>query len=263
MEGPKDPIKRSPHVRRPGLVIGLVLAGALVAGATLFARLRLGPGGPCEYKTPMCSEGRVCALLVEGQGRCLGLEDERTPMTPPFDPGATFACRQGPRPAKGSHAFGTDVFAVDLMPSPDVAEVTVRAPVAGEVTVFDGCDERDASANAKHTSRCGLGYGNQVKIWDGTNLVLLGHLAKVSVKDGTRVAKGDPLGIAGVSGDAGARHVHLVATRPGPNDDLAAIRRTAGWKGMTAVRASLDLPGGPVAFDALPCGPDAPFLTTP
>lgn len=226
--------------RKGSAVVGvLFLLIAATAGGILAVRAKFGPAKACDYGAPEpgCVANEICAVSVGGQGRCLNFTAQTEPMAPPFPHGATFTCRQGPRSAKDkSHAWATDVYAVDLMPASILAEAVVVAPVDGEARVYDRCEERDASPKAQNTSNCGAGYGNHVRIWDGTDLVLLGHLARVTVKDGAPVKRGDPIGVAGVSGAAGARHVHLVVTRLRPGDHIGTILTSVGHKGGVVTR---------------------------
>lgn len=237
--------------------MGLTAAGALAV------RAKFGPAQACDYgatdaNAKTCAEHTICAVSVGGQGRCLPFAKQTEPMTPPL---RTFTCRQGPHSAKDkSHAWGTDVYAVDLMPPAEEKEAVVYAPVDGEAQIYDRCEERDASPDAKNSTTCGAGYGNHVRIWDGTDLVLLGHLARIDVKQGATVKRGDPIGVAGVSGSAGARHVHLVVTRLRPGDHIGTILGSPGHKGGVAVDGMLrakkvgsDAVTTP-AFDELACG---------
>jgi murein DD-endopeptidase MepM/ murein hydrolase activator NlpD len=124
---------------------------------------------------------------------------------------------------------------VDLVSPLGSAASEIVAPVGGDAYIFDGCDERNDRPDAHNDSRCGLGYGNHVKIWDGTNIYLLGHLSQIRVQQG-RVAPGQVIGVEGVSGAAGHRHVHLTVTRPGTDDDVRHLLSTPGFKGPTPVR---------------------------
>jgi hypothetical protein len=147
-----------------------------------------------------------------------------------------FWCSQGARsPAGRSHSFVGDVYAVELVSPPGSTASEIVAPVGGDAYVFDGCEERDNKPEAHNDSKCGLGYGNHVKIWDGTNIYLLGHLSQVRVQQG-RVAPGQVIGVEGVSGAAGHRHVHLTVTRPGPGDDVRRLLSTPGFKGPIPAR---------------------------
>jgi hypothetical protein len=105
--------------------------------------------------------------------------------------------------------------------------------------VFDDCAERDSEATAHNNSPCGLGYANHVKIWDGKNIYLFGHLARVLARPGP-IHRDEVLGVMGCSGAAGHRHVHFSVTRPAPDDDVEKILATPGWWGHVPVRYRLN-----------------------
>gem|GEM_PF-6051997 len=147
-----------------------------------------------------------------------------------------------------THSFQGDLFALDLASASPSGGVTIVSPVDGTAYVYDECEERDSGADAHNDSRCGLGYGNHVKVWDGTNIYLFGHLARVQVKPGP-IRRDAVLGQMGCSGAAGHRHVHLTVTRPRPGEDVERILATPGWKGQTPVRYRL------VARDAVTKAP--------
>lgn len=246
------------------IVAGLFGAIALTAGGFLGLRSAYGPSRTCDYIETAggraCRENEICAVGVGGQGRCLLITQQNDAMAPPFPRDVPFACTQGPlAPPDRSHAWATDVWAVDLAPREDVAEAQVVSPIDGEVHVHDSCEERDASARAGYDSPCGATYGNHVRIWDGTDLVLLGHLARVEVADGERVRRGQRIGLAGASGKAGSRHVHLVVTRLRPGDHIGVLLGSPGHKGGVVTKGLLRVTGVDAAtpevraFDALGC----------
>lgn len=191
------------------------------------------------------------------------MEEIDAPMRAPFADAQGFSCIQGPRSAfSRPHAFRQDVFAVDLASTGEDPGVVV-APIDGDATVYDGCDERDNGRDAHHSSRCGQGYGNHVRIWDGQTMVLLAHLSKVTIKPGL-VQAGQPVGIEGASGDAATRHVHMSVTRPaGKGADVRALLATPGATGSVPVRFRLtvrDRSDGTVAvrdIDQLGCNENA------
>lgn len=217
-----------------------------LAGTLLLVACRREP--TCDYAAPHCEPDRVCAFVSPERSQCVTYAQSQQPMPAPLQPGDTFWCSQGGRSAPGrTHSMQGDLFALDLA-SPREGAVDVVAPVEGDAHVFDGCEERAADAQAHNDSRCGLGYGNHVKIWDGENLVLLAHLARVRIGNG-HVRRGDVVGVMGISGAAGHRHVHVTVTRPRPGEDLATILRTPGWKGGAPVRY-------PLATDSMYAYPD-------
>ncbi|MBX3185420.1 MAG: M23 family metallopeptidase [Labilithrix sp.] len=195
----------------------------------------------CDYDEPGCPETEVCAFVEKTRSACVPFASREEPLAPPFAPGSWFACTQRARSAaKRSHSFVGDIFAIDLIGPKEASVVVVVAPLSGEVHVFDGCNEREAGPDAFNDSKCGLGYGNHVKIWDGSDIVMLAHLAEVRVARG-RIAKGDVVGIAGVSGQAGKRHVHMTTTRPAPGEDPQRLLETPGFKGPVPVRTRLSM----------------------
>ncbi len=216
---------------------------------------------PCDYAQPRCGANQVCAFVKKGDARCISYAEEAAEVAAPFRPGTAFWCSQGGRSAAGrTHSFGGDVYALDLA-SPDEGEVEVTSPMDGVAYVFDGCDERRAERTATNNSTCGLGYGNHVRIWNGRDIYLLGHFARVRVKPG-RVRRGEVLGVMGCSGAAGHRHIHLSVTRPQVSDDIEKLLATPGWKAELPVRFRLSAHSAEGAAidswsDAYPCADEA------
>lgn len=208
----------------------------------------------CDYEMPSCPTAEACAFVERDRAACVAIGVLDTPLGSPFRAAQRFACTQRARSDAGrTHSFVGDLFAVDLASARDAKSVEIIAPVSGEASVFDGCDaERADAPEARNDSRCGLGYGNHVKIWDGTNLVMLAHLSQVRVKNGP-VKRGDLLGIEGVSGSAGQRHVHVTVTRLRPDDDVHKILASPGWKGQVPVRWKLDVVPQATWVDELSC----------
>lgn len=206
----------SNDVKASILIVACVLVATCAVAACSKAK------SDCDYQNPSCGDGRVCAFVERDQSRCIAFVDATLDLQPPFKSGQQFWCSQGGKSPRGrTHSFQGDLFALDL-PSTSPGDVEVVSPVAGTAYVFDGCDEREAGANAHNDSRCGLGYGNHVKIWDGSNIYLFAHLATVRVAPGP-VQRDRVLGIMGCSGAAGHRHVHITVTRPLAGDDVEKI----------------------------------------
>ncbi len=222
---------------------------------------------PCDYAHASCDPGHVCVRTDASKTECVLTDELDQPLRAPFVDGHAFGCSQGPRSALGrTHSFRSDVFAVDL-PSRGPEAGVVVAPLDGEAFVFDGCAdpaERADAADARNDSRCGAGYGNHVKIWDGQTMVLLAHLSRVTIKDGI-VRAGQPVGVEGVSGAAGHRHVHMSVTRPA-KPELGEVRKiltTPGWVGRIPMRFRLTVRDAAEAavkvrgVDDLQCSDDA------
>ncbi|MBS2015894.1 MAG: hypothetical protein JST00_23605 [Deltaproteobacteria bacterium] len=208
----------------------------------------------CDYTKPACGEGQACAFVERDRATCVEIGTADLALGAPFRAKQRFSCTQRARSDAGrTHSFVGDLYAVDLASARDTRTTEVVAPLAGEAFVFDGCEaERADDPNARNDSRCGLGYGNHVKIWDGRHLVMLAHLARATVKNGP-VKRGDVIGIEGVSGGAGQRHVHVTVTRPRAEDDVRKILTTPGWKGKVPVRWRLDIAPAPAWVDELAC----------
>jgi hypothetical protein len=199
---------------------------------------------PCAYdpRDESCGPHAVCALVERDRSpRCVPFATEEAPLAPPFAPGRPFWVGQPGRSPEGrSHSWKNDLYAVDFVPLRTAREEIVTAPVDGEARVFDGCEERDRGPDSLNDTPCGLGYGNHVRIWDGRNLLLIAHLASVSIQDGP-VRRGQPLGWAGSSGRAGYRHVHVSVSRPIPGQPPEVILREPGWVGPIPTRVRYEV----------------------
>jgi hypothetical protein len=227
-------------------------------------------GPACDYAHPSCEPGHVCARVDGKKTECTLIDEEDAPLRAPFVDGHAFGCSQGPRSALGrTHSYHNDIFAVDL-PSKGADAGIVVAPMDGEAFVFDGCNdgnERTDRADVKNDTRCGLGYGNHVKIWDGTMMILLAHLSKVTIKNGV-VHAGQPIGVEGASGAAGFRHVHMSLSRTTRGEDVRKMLSTPGWVGHIPMKFRLTVrerDGGPVVvrgIEELGCSDDPTLRTT-
>lgn len=193
----------------------------------------------CDYEHASCQPGETCAFVEGGSAKCVAFSEEPLELSPPLRRDAPFWCSQGGRSKAGhSHSFQGDLFALDLAATSTSDPVELVAPIDGTAYVYDECEERSSDAKAFNDSKCGLGYGNHVKIWDGRNIYLFGHLARALVKPGP-VKRDDAIGVMGSSGAAGSRHVHVTVTRPNPGQDPSEILKTPGITGDVPVRYRL------------------------
>jgi hypothetical protein len=219
---------------------------------------------PCDFARDNCRIGQACAFVAPGKPpECVETSELDVELMPPFTPGQEFWCSQAGRSSAGrTHSFQHDLFALDLASqSPD--PVAIVAPVAGEATVFDDCDdERDSSSIANNDSDCGAGYGNHIRIWDGHRIFLLAHLARIDIHNGP-VERGQRVGLMGCSGRAGHRHVHFAITTLGKHDNRATILASPAATGSIPVRAKIlarrpdDEIGTPLWQDLFECSPTA------
>ena len=78
----------------------------------------------------------------------------------------------------------------------------VLASADGKIKIWKCCNHK--SGNCK----CGLGFGNQVRIYHEGYFTFYSHLSKIFVKEGDFIKQGDVIGVAGKTGLAGNIH-HL------------------------------------------------------
>ncbi|AIL65323.1 Peptidase family M23 [Rickettsiales bacterium Ac37b] len=78
---------------------------------------------------------------------------------------------------------------------------------------------------------CGNGYGNHVRILhpDGY-LTIYAHLSYITIKDKSYVKIADKIGIEGVSGNAGKRHLHFGLHLP---ENIQQIAQEPGYTGIS------------------------------
>lgn len=237
---------------------------AAIVVVVVVASLRCTRSKNCDYAANNCASGTICAHVEGTTAECVPYVERSSKVRVPVV--ESIWCSQGGRSARArSHSFAGDIYAVDIVPASVAADVAVVAPVGGTLYVFDDCDaERDSTVEANNTSRCGLGYGNHVKIWDGEHVFLLAHFARIEARAG-EIKAGERLGTVGVSGAAGHRHVHLTLSKFSASDDRERVLATAGWKASVPVRFRLDVASKYNAAwtDELPCGDNrdvAPLL---
>ncbi|OZG32054.1 MULTISPECIES: M23 family metallopeptidase [Rickettsieae] len=161
---------------------------------------------------------------------------EKTPLLAkmklafPFQKNHKIKCIQGSLQMGRSHSHDAIKFALDFASLPDSSDGTVVASEDGIAYIYDKC-------NNPHYSNitlddCGSGYGNHVRIvHQGIYISLYGHLSKILVKNGQVVKKYEPIGIEGMSGNAGVRHLHFSVHKP--YEDINQIIANPGWTGKS------------------------------
>jgi len=78
----------------------------------------------------------------------------------------------------------------------------ILASTDGQVKIWRCCNHK--SGNCK----CGLGFGNQIRLYNDEYFTFYAHLGKIFVKNGQFVKQGQVIGLAGNTGLAGTVHLH-------------------------------------------------------
>lgn len=177
-------------------------------------------GGPS-----VCASGTVCVNMRRDHAECMTvpaeapIEDLAVPVDAATEVFLTHC------PGEGSHSWANAFWALDLDSAYDGAPATIRASAPGVAYVFPQGETCPAPAGTPARTQeqpCGEGWGNHVKVFHGGGyFTLYAHLARVDVRDGQQVQRGEPLGVEGATGMAGHRHVHWSVQRlpgAGPNE---------------------------------------------
>ncbi|MBC87155.1 MAG: hypothetical protein CL677_08225 [Bdellovibrionaceae bacterium] len=177
-----------------GLVVSLFCSQSILASEVR-----------CKYGQPSsCPEGQFCINSNKDLAVCRSQTKSPKFIDFPFGPNIPVWCDQGNlTPAGNSHTWVNTAFALDLHSKrSQPSEATVHAVFSGKVIAYSECN----SVNDK----CGLGFGNQVKILntDG-RMAFYAHLKNVFVKTGNSVNLGDPIGTEGMTGWTGKNNPHL------------------------------------------------------
>jgi hypothetical protein len=132
----------------------------------------------------------------------------------PFAAGYESQCVQGVA-GPYSHQGVSTYYDVDF-DTPNDRDVPLFAPAPGVARVHD-----DPAS--------GFGLHVNIDLGDGTYIVL-GHLARIQVLDGARVAEGTFLGFEGTTGNSTGDHVHIGRHRGDPALDAARGTSIEGLK---------------------------------
>ncbi len=225
----------------------------------------------CKYLDPdACSgsapgrprnSGQVCIYVEPGKTECRPVIEAPSPLVAfPFDGDAEITCDQGNLSPEGnSHRFHNTSFALDLATKKGAPAGTLLAGLDGEVLSYAGCSTEN--------DRCGEGFGNHVRIFADSGVVLLyAHMASVEVKSGTRVKRGQVIGREGMTGSTGTdnRHLHLSAHFDWRAQGLD-FWKPDGWT-PSSIPFRLELKGGSLDSRKIRCrraGGEAPRLCGP
>jgi murein DD-endopeptidase MepM/ murein hydrolase activator NlpD len=154
----------------------------------------------------------------------------------PFDKNTEVICTQSPKNPYGSHSFSNSLYAIDLATPYDRPASVVRASADGKAFVFNDCKTPEGNPSKTEIDRCGLGWGNHVRILHKDGIVsFYVHLESIMVNDGDRVVAGQALGIEGATGLAGHRHLHWDVHRLNGSNvaDWEKVLSNPGWGGAS------------------------------
>jgi len=180
----------------------------------------------------------------------------------PVPAGARVFCTQGVLGAgTATHSTCSEDrrFALDLASSAFEAPHLVLAAADGVAYGWRGCSSTDLNHDPPD-ARCNLGLGNVIRVRHAAGLFTqYAHLSAILIVPGQTVQRGDPIGVEGNSGAAGARHIHFSLHRgdaerlePAPSLPMRRLRaRGAGARGtrlldsLTMVCNEATAGGGP------------------
>ncbi len=132
----------------------------------------------------------------------------------------------------------------------------VTASADGVAYGWGGCKSSDLMFQDGYDS-CNFGWGNYVRVQhEGGVFTQYAHLAAIFVDAGQKVRKGEPLGIEGNSGGAGAKHIHFSVHRGkalegGPSVPFTSLATATGVQSSESLRCGFwPTDGKPIAETA-------------
>jgi predicted esterase len=211
----------------------------MIAASISFA-LALGCSLPAQDCPPdqMCvAEWDAARRLCPSEGRCVPRPaPTRRELWLPFPAGDRVICGKGALAHDTSHnaCVASTRFAFDLISSAYDPPHLVVAAEDGTARVRGGCPSTDLNDQPAGEDRCNDGWGNFVRVQHDPGLYTqYAHLSAILVRDGDAVRRGQPIGIEGNSGAAGAKHLHFSAhagdaSVGGPSVPIAQLRLAGG-----------------------------------
>lgn len=181
-----------------------------------------------------CSADQILSRDPEdlSKARCITL-----PKAPfitlqyPFKQQHATYCSQGNGNLSGSHSHDNILFAIDFLTPPNQHAGEIYAAHDGIVYVYNECKFRKTLYRYSHLDDCGNGYGNHVRILHPNGyLTVYAHLSRIVAKHKSQVKAGDKIGIEGMSGNAGKRHLHFALHKP---ENLDLIETEPGYTGRS------------------------------
>lgn len=188
----------------------------------------------CKVGGSDCPKGSFCSATwsestqaCPSEGSCIELPvAPTTTFSLPVPTGDAVYCgKKGPGKPEDSH-HGCNLstrFAVDLVSSAFAAPHLVVASADGIAWPVGGCSTKDLT-HQDGPDWCNQGWGNYIRVQhEGGVYTQYAHLAALLVDAGKAVKKGDPIGIEGNTGFAGAKHIHWSVHRGTANEGGPSI----------------------------------------
>lgn len=218
----------------------------------------------CSTVAQDCPAGQMCVAPWDLAKKSCPERGECEPRPAPVElelalpipAGEHLYCGKGNLAPDTSHSACTAPtrFAFDLISSSFDAPHLILASADGTATARGGCATVDLNDQPGGEDRCNDGWGNYVRVQHpGGVYTQYAHLSAILVHDGARVARGQPIGIEGNTGMAGAKHLHFSAHRGdaragGPSVPMARLRlagRTVASSELRCAEWSHGKPPGP------------------
>ncbi len=111
-------------------------------------------------------------------------------------------CSQGSC-SQGSHNkdYPNTRYALDFTLD-NITPFHILASASGKTKIWKCCRHK------KGNCQCGLGFGNQIRIYHGQYFTFYAHLSKILIKNNQTIKQGDIIGLSGKTGWAGTTHLH-------------------------------------------------------
>ena len=141
-------------------------------------------------------------------------------------------CSQGNVNLSGSHSHDNILYGIDFLTPPDQQAGDIYAAHDGVAYIYNECEYRKNDHKYSNVDGCGSGYGNHVRIVHPNGyLTIYAHLSYITVKHKSHVLQGEKIGVEGLSGNAGNRHLHFGLHLP---DDMSKIEEEeVGYTGVS------------------------------
>ena len=161
-----------------------------------------------------CTNNTVCMnTFIDKGAACVAIPQKPTQVfSLPFDSETKVVCTHSS--GSGSHSGVNAFYALDLATDYNKPASIIRAAADGVAYVFLGedgnlCPEPSGTPAKSESSSCGLSWGNHIRILHSDGYIsFYVHLDHPLVKSEVFVRKGDPIGVEGMTGAAGHRHLH-------------------------------------------------------